>query len=93
MPALARAVTTSRYSGSPLAPGSFVRSSTAILLTVAGMASMSLSARKRTVQADLNQADLFAACVHVVNDFFCHVSQTEPMATITRFRRLQRHSS
>ena len=41
--ASASAVTTSWYSGSPAAPGSLVRSSTAIVLTVAGSASTKCS--------------------------------------------------
>ena len=65
-----KAVQTSWYSGSPSAPGSLVRSSTVIRSAVAGMTASRCSAEKGRIQAHLDQADLFAAGVQVIDDLF-----------------------
>ena len=57
------AATVSRKSGSPIEPGSFVRSSTAIVRTVAGSASTQRLRRERPVQPHLHHADPLAARV------------------------------
>ena len=66
---LPRAVSTSLYSGSPSAPGSLVRSSTAIDLTVLGKALRTLGGGERAIQADLEQADLLALVDQVIDVF------------------------
>ena len=54
------AVTTSWYSGSPVAPGSLVRSSTAIALVVAGSTAKKCGGGERAEQVHLDDADLLA---------------------------------
>jgi hypothetical protein len=56
----AMAATTSRYSGSPTAPGSLVRSSTAMERTVEGSAARKLVGRERLEQPHLEHSDLLA---------------------------------
>jgi hypothetical protein len=58
--ACASAVSTSLYSGSPSAPGSLQRSSTAIAIALGGQRTPAARRRKRPVQAHLQHADFLA---------------------------------
>ncbi len=60
-------------------PGSLVRSRTAIFLDGLGQGLQQLLGSEGAVQADLDEADLLALGVQVVDDFL-GTSQMEPMA-------------
>jgi len=75
--------TTSKYNGSPKEPGSLVRSSTAIFSTVTGKTSNKyLDEKGRYKWTSINPTSSpFSFKVSIVSLI---VSQTEPIATITR---------
>ena len=67
--ASSRAARTSRYSGSPTAPGSLVRSSTAIERTLGGRAETSCCSREGPVKPDRHQPDPLARLDEAVDGF------------------------